>query len=669
MGRPKAHNQKAKYNALNARLEKYLQLVSKVYEAYNLEAAKIATSVGYDGEKPFSFADYPITKQRVQELLNGWRGDLRAIITKGTATEWGKSNMTQDLLADKVLSYYYGKEHGRRKRKYYQTNPDSLKAFQQRKDNGMNLSQKIWDQSKGYKEELEAALSAGIQKGMSAVTLSKRVSKYLTDFDKLKDDYKQRYGKETDCLNCEYRSMRLARSEINMAYRTAEQERWQQMDFVVGIEIKLSHSHHDRMPHGDICDDLQGKYPKDFKWTGWHPNDMCYMVPILKTEEEFFSDDDTPCASEVTEVPKQYKDWCLENSDRIIMAEKRGTLPYFIRENMSESMPSTANYYAPITQKDIDYLVSQNMIAPQAAPILLSDTPEVAQRRLSEIVMPSVEHSVYGYAEYYKENEEVQLLLSEIKRMEKHNEVGRAKLISKLKDVCADEYKKELQEWGVVGGLDFRKVEKNTTIVRRETLKTSSGEKVMTDAVYKDLVVYRGKNGIEYAYPIGTRKGDLLFDASQAEKIISTMPTYLKANVSRVSFVNEINPQDLFWKKEYGKDHISAATDGKRITFWEPSRGQSAGTFFGRMCHESGHIYDANHRLSTSVLWNECVENDIALYPHRRIGFPSSYAMKRPTEDFAESVRLYIDDPVWFKKYYPNRASFLENAIKKYPKR
>ena len=346
MGRPKALNQKSKYKALNARLDKYLLLVKKIYEAYNLDAAKIATSVDYDGDSVFSFSDYPTTKKRVQDLLNGWRRDMIAVVTTGTTKEWGESNLTQDLLADKVLSYYYGKEHGRRKRKYYQTNSDSLKAFQHRVDNGMTLSQKIWNQSQGYKDELEAALSSGIQKGMSAVTLSKRVSKYLNDYEKLKHDYKEKYGKETDCLNCEYRSMRLARSEINMAYRTAEQERWQQMDFVVGIEIKLSKSHHDRMPHGDICDDLQGKYPKDFKWTGWHPNDMCYMIPILKTEDEFFSDSNEPCPSEVTDVPDSMMKWIIDNQERIEDARRKGTLPYWIKDNSGLKVDNVVRYNA-----------------------------------------------------------------------------------------------------------------------------------------------------------------------------------------------------------------------------------------------------------------------------------------------------------------------------------
>ncbi len=324
-------NQRSKYKALNARLARYVVLVQQMYDAYNLEAAKLATSVNYGMEKPFRFSDFPTTTKRLDDILTNWRRDLSAIITTGTAKEWGNSNLTQDMLADKALAYYYGKSHGRRVRRYYQKNSDALKAFQTRVDNGMNLSQKIWDQSRNYKTELEAAVSAGIQKGMSAVTLSKRVSKYLNDFDQLKKDYKERYGREVDCLNCEYRSIRLARSEINMAYRTAEQERWKQFDFVLGYEIKLSQQHETHMPHGDICDDLKGKYPKDFKWTGWHPNDMCYAVPILKTEEEFFSDE--PSDREVTDVPDAMKKWVIDNHERLEEAERRGTSPYWVRDN------------------------------------------------------------------------------------------------------------------------------------------------------------------------------------------------------------------------------------------------------------------------------------------------------------------------------------------------
>lgn len=77
-------------------------------------------------------------------------------------------------------------------------------------------------------------------------------------------------------------AQRLARTEINMAYRKAEQERWKSFDFVVGYEVKTTQN---GRHVEDICDCLAGKYRKDFKFLGWHPMCMCYSIPILKTED------------------------------------------------------------------------------------------------------------------------------------------------------------------------------------------------------------------------------------------------------------------------------------------------------------------------------------------------------------------------------------------------
>ena len=274
MAKPKLPSQRESMRNLKKRIEKYMLLVQGVYDTYNLEASKVALRTGFDGEKPFRFSDYPSTGAQVRNLLKNWSNDMSFLIYRSTSEEWKQSNLMQDLIADKTMAYYYGTLHGQRTRKYYQVNSDALKAFQERRDYGMNLSQRIWVQSQEYKKGLEDALSVGIQKGMSAVTLSKRVSKYLQDYPQLQKDYKEKYGTATDGVNCEYRSMRLARNEINLAYRTAEQKRWEQMDFIIGKEIHTSDVHEDRMPKGDMCDELAGKYPKDFLWRGWHPN--CY---------------------------------------------------------------------------------------------------------------------------------------------------------------------------------------------------------------------------------------------------------------------------------------------------------------------------------------------------------------------------------------------------------
>ena len=136
--------------------------------------------------------------------------------------------------------------------------------------------------------------------------------------------------------------MRLARTETNIAYRTADYDRQQDLDFVVGIEVHLSGNHTCKGVKGefhDICDELQGRYPKDFKFTGWHPNCRCYTTTILKTPEEFKADEERIMRGEepteesrnqVADVPDNFKRWLEENEERIANARR---LPYFLRDN------------------------------------------------------------------------------------------------------------------------------------------------------------------------------------------------------------------------------------------------------------------------------------------------------------------------------------------------
>lgn len=329
MSKPNIPNQRNEYKKLNARLNKYVLQVEDIYTAITEQAAQMATRVGYDGDREFRFSDYPQIKAQVDEMAANYVADMENLIYAGTSAEWANSNLVQDLLVNKVLKAYNAQVSGEKYKVYYDPNSDALKSFQQRRDRGMNLSQRLWNQSSDMLTELEETISTAIQKGMSAVTLSKRVSKYLQDFPKMQKDYTKKYGKATRSYDCEYRSIRLARSEINMAYRSSENERWRKLDFVVGYEIKVSHKH--TVP--DICDDLAGKYPKDFEWVGWHPNCTDYKIPILKTEEEFFSIDDKPSVNEVNDVPDSFKQWVRDNQASIKRAEARGTTPYFVRDN------------------------------------------------------------------------------------------------------------------------------------------------------------------------------------------------------------------------------------------------------------------------------------------------------------------------------------------------
>ena len=89
----------------------------------------------------------------------------------------------------------------------------------------------------------------------------------------------------------------------------------------------------------DICDELKGKYPKDFKFVGWHPHCRCYATSILKSDEELAADNERIMAgedvqegseNEVRELPKNFTDWVANNQERIDRAK---SLPYFYRDN------------------------------------------------------------------------------------------------------------------------------------------------------------------------------------------------------------------------------------------------------------------------------------------------------------------------------------------------
>ena len=62
---------------------------------------------------------------------------------------------------------------------------------------------------------------------------------------------------------------------------------------------------------------------------------MCYVVPIIKSEEKWWEDEDNRGNDndEITDVPQGFKTWVANNQDRISKVEKRGTLPYFVRDN------------------------------------------------------------------------------------------------------------------------------------------------------------------------------------------------------------------------------------------------------------------------------------------------------------------------------------------------
>ena len=327
----------------------YGREIDRLYRQAVAQAAALGVSLpGFKADTLFSFDDYPAVRKRVEKLLEALQSGISAVILDGIRSEWTLANNKNSELARQVFGDNVGRLTQEQYRRYFSDNDSAREAFEKRKVNGLGLSDRVWRYTEQFKEEIELGLDVGIRNGLSANEMSRELRQYLKYPDKLfrrvRDEHGElRLSKRAAAFHPGrgvYRSSyknarRLAATETNIAYRTADHERWQQLDFVVGIEIKLSNNH----PEPDICDDLKGRYPKDFKFTGWHPHCRCYATSILKTEEELAEDTrrilageelDGESVNRVDDVPDSFKRWLQDNEER---AKRSYSVPYFIKDN------------------------------------------------------------------------------------------------------------------------------------------------------------------------------------------------------------------------------------------------------------------------------------------------------------------------------------------------
>lgn len=334
---------------LFARTEGYASNVSKYYTAAVNALLDLAADVDLEPDTVFYFADHKKLSVKSTNILRGLYSAVYQEIRRGVIAEWEFANLSNDAMIESIFGK--GLKDDNHYARWFSRNHDAMEAFFKRTNEygGLNLSQKVWKYTSQFKEEMELALSASLGRGDSAATVSRHVRQYLQEPDRLfrrvrDEEGNLKLSKRAAAYHPgrgEYRSsyknaMRLARTETNMAYRAADNERWSQLDFVVGIEVKRSK----RKFPCKVCESLTGKYPKDFVFKGWHPQCRCYAVPILCSMDEMvamqkrlLNGEDTGgfhSANEVREPNADFKKWLGENRERIDSAQ---SLPYWIKDN------------------------------------------------------------------------------------------------------------------------------------------------------------------------------------------------------------------------------------------------------------------------------------------------------------------------------------------------
>lgn len=346
-------------------IRKLIKEIERHYLKAGNEISKIGAIVTRTGQ-PFDMdkaTNYKkVFKAIFQEMANGientilssvnaewFSGEVKAV---ETIAKQLKGKISTEAL-NKLKEMNFGSTHG------------AKAAFNKRISKKLNLSKRVWKYADDYKRNLE--LIVNIEGGKSAHDIALEIQKFLRQpdnlFRRVRDDWDNlklslpasQFHPGKGVYRSSYKNaLRLARTETNMAYRRAENARYQSLPFVVGFEVRLSDSH----PCYDICDELQGFYPKDFIFDGWHPNCLCYTTSVLSTDVEYedlemaiLNGEEIPYVSKntVKDVPKGFHNWVNRNTGRAAGWKNQ---PYFIQNNFKGGKLDGGLNFAKPSQKD-----------------------------------------------------------------------------------------------------------------------------------------------------------------------------------------------------------------------------------------------------------------------------------------------------------------------------
>jgi len=288
--------------------------------------------------------------EQTQETLNHYFNKTEQLITGSATDVWAIDNNKWTAIIDDAargVQVLPGLMDS-----MTQLNLGALDQFLKRKAGGLNLSDRIWALTAQNQDLIELYVGSGIAAGRSAVDISKDMQQLLVEPDKLVSRVRDENGdlvlsepaKEYHSGQGRYRSsyknaLRLAATETNMAYRSADFARRNQLDFVYGITVHLSGQH----PRYDICDPLAGDYPKTFKFIGWHPLCICFTTAKIPTKAEMRKFLKTGKADKrriITAIPRSATAYAKSHAP--IYANYK-SVPYWFNDNFTKTGDLRAN--------------------------------------------------------------------------------------------------------------------------------------------------------------------------------------------------------------------------------------------------------------------------------------------------------------------------------------
>lgn len=746
---------------LNNLFAVYNKRLGRLYSDY----IKQLTQLGYGedvlgGDILFNFDNFPELRKRLNDIFNDYYTNsvlcYKNGMTDGVALAYSHDNADLSgfsILSDKALSTAR------------QVAADAFIASRLNAPKGLNLAQRIWNYCQQTKSEFEMAMSNVIADGMKSGTSAEDLGRQIRQYLKVPDMMYRRYhtvkvlanGQKKDVVTWRrkriidgkvrfveeplekvgtgvYRSsrmnaLRVARTEINAAYHTARNDRWAREPFVIGQHIHLS-PQHDPEKDADICDELEGYYPKDFVWTNWHPNCMCTSDPVMiygEEKEQFYKrlyagEDMSNYVSpnRIKDVPNQFKRYIESNADKIVDAYKRDKLAWHLANNktywinyLSATQRKEMGAQAMSRRETIQEIAKARHAKRDAAKIQRNWTlrrsamymermndvigrltytdyntmGEALQKRYKDVTDALKSDKTWNIAnmerlykrfeqgvniknkyqvktikasfkEYYKEHrnniKQSPVLVTLCKQLEKATEANEiTSLYEQLRHKALVYTRYQLRQAGLVQGLTFSSDVNDYVVSKARICSTPEGVPVNIRGYVSDFVKYTDKNGLSYYYEVFADILEANVDASRASKFLGSCPSFIRDNLKGIICCNKPHPLDEYFKKVYKNFHGGYMYSADPVTVHSHSTWEY---FKESICHETGHHIDRRlHDISYTTKWLQAQKADGKFY--------REYSKQSPTEDFADTVAVYVKNKDWCRKVFPNRTALLEKLL------
>lgn len=163
---------------------------------------------------------------------------------------------------------------------------------------------------------------------------------------------------------------------------------------------------------------------------------------------------------------------------------------------------------------------------------------------------------------------------------------------------------------------------------------------------------------------------DSNIDVSTIKNYIDNLPKCLRKKIKQINISDLYCENDCYWSYEYDiPEFCSGATGGfGEIDIYDSNNALKSSNYFETITHEAGHCLDNGGKISETNSWEQAMiedskiqGNDIGCTPYAT---QAKNAANTNKEDFAEAVKLFVNNRSYLEKYFPNRYEYLKNVIK-----